>query len=42
MLLITGNGLKDVAAATRAAGSAPTVEPNLESLKQALARQEKR
>ena len=42
VLLVTGNGLKDVAAATRAAGSAPTVEPNLESLKQALARQEKR
>jgi threonine synthase len=42
VLLITGNGLKDVAAATRAAGSAPTVEPTLESLERALARQEKR
>jgi threonine synthase len=42
VLLITGNGLKDVAAATRAAGSAPTVEPTLESLQRALARQEKR
>jgi threonine synthase len=35
-LLITGSGLKDVAAAMKAAGRAKTIKPTLKALKQAL------
>lgn len=36
LALNTGSGLKDVAAARRAAGEAPVIEPNLRALKKAL------
>lgn len=35
-LLVTGSGLKDVAAALKAAGQAKTIKPSLKALKQAL------
>ncbi len=40
VVLITGNGLKDVAAAERATGSAPLIDPTVASLKAALAEKE--
>jgi threonine synthase len=39
VVLITGNGLKDVAAATRATGGAPRIAPRLAALKDAVTTQ---
>jgi len=39
VVLVTGNGLKDVGAAERAAGSAPTIDPTIASLQRALGEQ---
>lgn len=36
VVLVTGNGLKDVPAAARAAGSAPTIDPTLDALARAI------
>jgi threonine synthase len=36
LVLNTGSGLKDVAAARRAVGEAPIIEPTLQALKRAL------
>ena len=36
VVLVTGNGLKDVAAATRAAPAPPRIEATVDDLKQAL------
>lgn len=37
VVLVTGNGLKDVAAAERAAGAATTIEPTIDALQRAIA-----